>query len=99
MGPRLTRRDLPGEKNGSGRCGRPFPMIIAAGPGGAIYPAPNRPDLPQLDCDRFVKGEIIHRTPEDRVLVIDVEFSGDYVLSAETAWTCRRTQDSLECRR
>jgi len=74
-------------------------FLSAAGPGGAIYPAPKRPDLPQLDCDRFVKGELIHKTPEDHVFVMDVEFSGDYLLSGETGWTCRKSQNSLKCRR
>jgi hypothetical protein len=37
-----------------------------------------QPDLPQLDCDRFVKGELIHRTPAERTFALDVIFTGDF---------------------
>jgi len=71
------------------------------GPGhvAGFNPGSSRRDLPQLDCDRFVKGEIIHYTPESQMFVVDVMFSGNYTLCEETTWTCQRTKDSLECRR
>lgn len=71
------------------------------GPGhpSGFNPGPDRRDLPQLDCDRFVKGEVIHQTPETQLFVINVDFSGSYTLAQETTWTCQRRKDSLVCRR
>jgi hypothetical protein len=71
------------------------------GPGhvAGFNPGPSRRDLPQLDCDRFVDGEIIHHTSKNQIFVLDVSFSGNYTLGDETTWTCQRTKDSLECRR
>jgi hypothetical protein len=61
-------------------------------------PGPGRGDLPKLDCDRFVSGEVIHYTPQSRMLLIEVAFRGQYALAKETTWICRRSKDSLECR-
>src|ERR1700732_826734 len=41
-------------------------------------PGSDRRELPQLDCDRFVKGEIIHHTPASQMFVVDVSLSGHY---------------------
>ena len=70
------------------------------GPGNlyGFDPGPNRGDLPKLDCDRFIKGEVIHFTPQTRMFLMDVSFDGHYNLAQETTWTCRRSKDSLECR-
>jgi len=70
------------------------------GPGHAAgFDSGQRSDLAHLDCDRYVKGEIIHKTPPDHIYVIDVEFFGDYKLSSETSWTCRQNKASIDCRR
>jgi hypothetical protein len=45
-----------------------------------VSPAFSPPDLPQLDCDRFVQGEVIHKTPPERIFALDVSFDGDYPL-------------------
>ena len=60
-------------------------------------PGPGRADLPKLDCDRFVKGEIIHYTPQSQMFLMDVAFKGHLALTQETIWICRRSKDSLEC--
>lgn len=52
-----------------------------------------------LDCDRFVKGEVLHFTPQDRFLRIDVSFDGPMDRSMETTWTCERTGNRLSCKR
>ena len=66
-----------------------------------------QPELPQLDCDRFVKGEIIHRTPMERIFALDVDFGGDFHRALEsrrhqplneTPWTCERIGDKIECK-
>lgn len=58
-------------------------------------------DIPKLDCDRFVKGEIVHTTPPMQIAEAQVNFSGKYSLGVETTWTCRQTQGwlGLDCRR
>lgn len=65
-----------------------------------------QPDIPQLDCDRFVKGELIHRTPQERIFALDVIFALDIrkalesrkgYLNNETAWTCQRKGDAITC--
>lgn len=38
-----------------------------------------QPDLPQLDCDRFVQGELIRRTPAERIYALNVRFEGNFV--------------------
>jgi len=70
------------------------------GPGGVagFDPGPERRRLPQLDCDRFVKGEIVHHTPDSQMFVVDVVFSGNHTIGPETIWTCQRSGSSLECR-
>lgn len=60
-------------------------------------PGPGRGDLPKLDCDRFVKGEVIHYTPLSQMFLLDVGFNGHCTLTQETTWICRRSKDSLEC--
>jgi len=66
-----------------------------------------QPELPQLDCDRFVKGELIHRTPMERIYALDVYFGGDSYgalesrrrqVINETPWTCERIGDKIECK-
>ena len=63
--------------------------------------------LPQLDCDRFVQREVIHRTPPERIFALDVDFVGDFHgaleakpdrLPPETPWTCQRIGDKIECK-
>jgi len=61
-----------------------------------------QPDLPQLDCDRFVEGELVHRTPAERIYAIDAFFDGDYSVAlaakGETPWTCLRKGDRITCK-
>jgi hypothetical protein len=52
-------------------------------------PGPLR-NQPHLDCDRYVKGEIIHFTPTERLMTFNVQFEGTYSLSEETPRTCQR---------
>lgn len=58
--------------------------------------------LPQLDCDRYVQGELIHRTPPERIFALDVDFIGDFRGSLEprreTPWTCERIGEKIECK-
>ena len=42
-----------------------------------------QPDLPQLDSDRFVQGELIHRTPAERIFALDVVFTADFAKALE----------------
>jgi hypothetical protein len=65
-----------------------------------------QPDLPELDCDRFVEGELIHRTPPEGIFALDVVFTRDFenalesrraYVDKETAWTCQRKGDAITC--
>lgn len=82
------------------------PCFLGPAGGSTVSRAMGQPDVPQLDCDRFVQGELIHRTPAERIYALDVDFTGDfagalesrrgYVIN-ETAWTCQRGGDAINC--
>lgn len=69
--------------------------------------APSKPRLPELDCDRFVEGEVIHATPPERIAVLDVTFTGrefpkqsdasESSVTPETSWTCQRQGHTMTC--
>jgi len=48
------------------------PCFLGPAGGYTVSRAISQPDLPQLDCDRFVKGKLIHLTPPDRIYALDV---------------------------
>jgi hypothetical protein len=83
------------------------PCFLGPKNGTTVKGTIGRDDLPQLDCDRFVKGEVIHQTPPERIFALDVDFVGDfygalesrraYVIN-ETPWTCQRIGDKIECK-
>ena len=83
------------------------PCFLGREGGSTVSREFGQPDLPQLDCDRFVKGELIHRTPPDRIFALDVFFDGDYTAAlggkgggavGETPWTCQRIGDTITCK-
>jgi hypothetical protein len=82
------------------------PCFLGPAGGQTVSRAFGQPDVPQLDCDRFVQGEVIHRTPPERIFALDVEFTGDFAGAVksrganadnETAWTCQRRGDAVRC--
>lgn len=83
------------------------PCFLGPAGGGTVSQAMGQPaDIPQLDCDRFVQGELIHRTPAERIFTLEVDFTGDFAgalesrrryVYKETAWTCQRRGDAITC--
>lgn len=80
------------------------PCFLGPAGGYTVNPAFRQPDLPQLDCDRFVQGELIHKTPPERIFALDVSFDGDYAPApsgkggSETSWTCQNIRDAITCK-
>lgn len=83
------------------------PCFLGPAGGSTVSPAFSPPpDLPQLDCDRFVQGEVIHRTPPERVFALDVSFEGDYSAAlsrkvgtaGDSLWTCQKIGDGITCK-
>jgi hypothetical protein len=81
------------------------PCFLGPAGGSTVSPAFRSPDLPQLDCDRFVQGEVIHRTPPERIFAIDVSFEGDFPTAlsgkatpAESLLTCQKVGDAITCK-
>jgi hypothetical protein len=82
------------------------PCFLGAEGGSTASREIGQPDLPQLDCDRLFEGELVHKTPAERIFALDVIFAGDftkvlesrkgYVIN-ETAWTCQRRGDTITC--
>jgi hypothetical protein len=69
------------------------PCFFGSAGGSTVSRAIGQPDIPQLDCDRFVQGELIHRTPAERIFAIDVEIKGgvpELKRTDEIALTCQR---------
>jgi len=82
------------------------PCFLGPEGGATVSRAMGQPDLPQLDCDRFVQGELIHKTPPERVFALDVVFTADFAkalesrrrfVNNETTWTCQRNGDIIRC--
>jgi len=59
------------------------PCFLGPAGGSTVSRAIGQPDLPQLDCDRFVQGELIHRTPAERIFALDVVFTADFAKALE----------------
>jgi hypothetical protein len=83
------------------------PCFIGPAGGSTVSRGMGQPDIPQLDCDRFVQGELIHRTPAERIFALDVDFVGDFrgalesrrrYVDKETPWTCLLRGDAITCR-
>lgn len=83
------------------------PCFLGPVGGSTVKGSLEQPDnLVQLDCDRFVQGEVVHRTPMERIFALDVTFTTDIdkalesrrgYVNNETAWTCQRKGDVLTC--
>jgi hypothetical protein len=63
------------------------PCFLGPAGGSTVSRATGQPDIPQLDCDRFVQGELIHRTPPKRIFALDVDFTGDFAGVLESSGT------------
>lgn len=82
------------------------PCFLGPAHGSTVNPAFSPPDLPQLDCDRFVQGEVIHRTPPERIFALDVSFDGDSSAAlsgkagaaGESLLTCQKIGDLIACK-
>jgi hypothetical protein len=83
------------------------PCFLGPSDGSTVKGSIGQPDnLLQLDCDRFVQGELVHRTPMERIFALDVTFTADVgkavesrhgYINNETAWTCQRKSDAIKC--
>jgi hypothetical protein len=83
------------------------PCFLGPEDGTTVSGAMGQAKLPQLDCDRFVQGELIHRTPAERIFALDVDFGGDFYGALEsrrahaineTPWTCERIGEKIACK-
>jgi hypothetical protein len=82
------------------------PCFLGPAGGYTVSQVIGQPDLPQLDCDRYVKGQLIHLTPADRIYALDVVFTTDFEkavesrqgrVNDETQWTCQRKAELISC--